>query len=309
MKRLFSYFALTLFMAGMTSLWAQPATPAHPADPNQARPALPVVPDTLTPPQLETPAPAKPATSGTNAATASAPATAVALSIVADASLRQVLQELAQTWADNQDSAPQVPLTLTNAGTMRAKIEGGTVWDLVISPDVQDIKEMTAKGLLFPDWQRSLARNTVVIYGKKALLKDDELEWFDLIGNEWNKVAMGSPDLVASGRVAKRALEKHSLFDEEHQKLYTFEPTESLALGVVQREEADAVFVYKTDLVGVKQPGFDVFPMKSEDAPPVFYIAAVDRLAKNPDQARAFIEFCGSEAAKAIWAKYGFETN
>ena len=30
---------------------------------------------------------------------------------------------------------------------------------------------------------------------------------------------------------------------------------------------------------------------------------------KNPAQARAFIDYCGGGDAKAIWAKYGFETN
>ena len=56
-------------------------------------------------------------------------------------------------------------------------------------------------------------------------------------------------------------------------------------------------------------PGFVVFPVTTDDAPPVFYTAAVCRPVKNPVQARAFIDYCASDAAKAIWAKYGFETN
>jgi molybdate transport system substrate-binding protein len=241
-----------------------------------------------------------------------APAPQVAVAIIADSSLKQVLQELAQAWADTQDSGPQVPLTLTNAGTLRAKVassEGGSAWDVVISADVADVKELTNGGLLFADGQRSLARNTLVVYGRKALVKDDELDWFDLIGTEWKKVALGNPDQVASGRVAKRALQKHDLLGDDHKDTYVYAPTETLALAVAQREEADAVFVYKTDAVAIKLPGFDIFPLKTEDAPPVFYTAAVCRLAKNPAQARAFIDYCGSDAAKAIWAKYGFETN
>ena len=259
------------------------------------------MPDSLTPPQMMAPS--------TNSAPA-APAPQVAVAIIADSSLKQVLQELAQAWADTQDSGPQVPLTLTNAGTLRAKVEGGSTWDLVISADVADMKEMTDKGLLVADGQRSLARNTLEIYGRKALIKDDELDWFDLIGTEWKKVALGNPDLVASGRVAKRALQKHDLLGDDHKDTYVYAPTETLALAVVQREQADAVFVYKTDAAKINLPGFALFPLKTEDAPPVFYTAAVCRLAKNPTQARAFIDYCGgSDAAKAIWAKYGFETN
>lgn len=293
-------FTVALLFFSLAPLAAQPAIPARPADPHQALPAQPVVPDSITPPQTST--------SSTNSAP-SAAAPQVAVSVIADSSLKQVLQELAQGWADTQDSSPQIPLTLTNAGTLRVKVEGGTAWDVIISADVQDVKAMTDKGLLFADGQRSLARNTLVVYGRKALVKDDDLDWFDLIGTEWKKVALGNPDLVASGRIAKRALQKHDLLGDDQKDAYVYTQTEALALAVAQREQADAVFVYKTDVAKISLPGFDLFPLKTEDAPPVFYTAAVCRLAKNPAQAHAFIDYCGGDVAKVIWAKYGFETN
>jgi molybdate transport system substrate-binding protein len=293
---------LALLLLSFAPLSAQPATPAQPADPNQARPAVPVAPDSVTPP---------PATASTNNAPATT-APQVAVSIIADSSLKQVLQELAQSWADSFDSGPQVPLTLTNAGTLRAKVENdpsNSAWDVVISADVADMKEMTDKGFLSADGQSSLARNTLVVYGRKALVKDDDLDWFDLIGTEWKKVALGNPDLVASGRVAKRALQKHDLLDDAHKDIFVYAPTDALVQAVAQREQADAVFVYKTDVAKMDLPGFEIFPLNTEDAPPVFYTAAICRLAKNQAQARAFINYCASSPAKAIWAKYGFETN
>lgn len=228
---------------------------------------------------------------------------------MADSSLREVLQELAQSWADSLDSSPQVPLTLTNAGTIRTRIEGATPCDVVISADIQDVKEMTDKGALFAEGQRSVARNSLVIYGRKALVKDDELEWFDLIGSEWKKVALGNPDLVASGRMAKRALQKHGLLSDENKNVFVYEGTEVLALQIAEREQADAVFVYKTDLDTTSLPGFEMISLKSEDAPPIFYTAAVCHIAKNPTLAHAFIDYCTGDAAKEIWAKHGFETN
>jgi molybdate transport system substrate-binding protein len=293
MKTILLCFALLLFSFGRGL--AQPATPAQPADPNQARTALPVAPDAVTPPATNSAPPA--------------PVSQVAVTIIADSSLKQVLQELAQGWADSQDSSPQVALTLTNAGTLRAKVEGDSVWDVVISADVEDVKELTDRKFLLADGQRSLARNTLVVYGRKALIKDDELDWFDLIGTEWKKVALGNPDLVASGRVARRALQKHDLLGDETKDIYVYAPTDALVLAVAEREQADAVFVYKTDAAKINLPGFDIFPVTTDDAPPVFYTAAVSRLAKNPGQARAFIDYCTGDAAKAVWTKYGFETN
>jgi molybdate transport system substrate-binding protein len=299
MNRFLLYLALLAF--SFAPLSAQPATPARPADPNQARPALPVVPDSITPPQTVVPS--------TNNAP---PAPQIAVAVIADSSLKQVLQELAQTWADSQDSGPQVPLTLTNAGTLRAKVESassGSSWDVVISADVEDVKQMTSNGLLLADGQRSLARNSLVIYGRRALVKDDQLDWFDLIGTEWKKVAMGNPDLVSSGRVARRALRKHDLLGDDHKDTYVYTQNEPLALAAIQREQANAAFVYKTDAANIKLPGFDIFQMQTDDAPPIFYTAAVGHFAKNPALARAFIDYCSGDSAKPVWAKYGFETN
>jgi molybdate transport system substrate-binding protein len=298
MKRFLLLIAVIVTV--IAPLRAQPAAPAQPASPDQARPATPVNVDELTP--NGAPAPA------TNAAP-TPPAAAASVSIIAESSLKAVLQELAQTWADSQDNSPQVPLTLTNSGTIAAKVEAGPGFDVVISANLDDLKAMTDKSVLLAGNQRMLARNVVVIYGRKALLKDDGLDWFDLIGNEWKKVALGKPDQVASGRVAQRALQRHGLDDDDHQALYSYAMTDSLALGVVQRDQADAAFAFKSDVAKMNLNGFEIYPIDTADAPPVFYTAAVCRLSKNPDRARAFIDFCASDAAKAIWAKHGFETN
>jgi molybdate transport system substrate-binding protein len=283
--------------------------PARPADPSQAIPAQPVVP--------ATPVPASPAEtnappSDTNAPATDAnapPAPSVVLTVLADASLKKVLPELAQNWADSLPGNPQVPLSLTNAGTIRSKIMDGETWDVVISADVDDVKAMTDKGVLLAPGQRSLARNTVVVYGRNALIKDDDLEWFDLIGSEWKRVAFGNPDFVASGRVAKRALDKHDLYDGDYRKLYTVAPNEERVVAVAEREQADAIFVYKTDLVGLNLPGFEVYPLKYDDAPPVFYVASITAKAKNPDLGRAFLDYLTGDSARPIWIKYGFETD
>ena len=219
------------------------------------------------------------------------------------------MQELAQTWADSESVSPEMPITLTNAGTMRAKIEAGATWDLVIDADIDDTKAMTQSGFLLAAGQQSLARNVLVIYGRSPLVKDDDLDWFDLIGTEWKKAALGNPDLTASGRVAQRALRRHGLLDDDHKSVYVNAPNEAGALQLLQRQKAEAAFVFGTDLAGFSLPDFQAFPLKAEDAPPIFYTAAIFRLAKNPDLARAFLKYCGGDSARPIWAKYGFETD
>lgn len=304
--------ALALFLLLAAPVLAQ--VPAQPADPNTPRPAQPVQPVTpAVPAQPATPALTVPSGGLPNATTAAPnPVPAPAgpqVSIIADSSLKAVLSELAQTWADKQDNSPQMPITLTNAGTMRSKIESGGSWDLLIDADVNDVKALTDRTLLLPDGQRSLARNTLVIYGRAPLVKDDDLDWFDLIGTEWKKVALGNPNLVASGRVAQRALGKHDLLGDEHKSAYIDVQNETAALQSLQRQQADAAFVFRTDAATVNLPGFEVVAIKSDDAPPIFYTGAIFRLAKNAPLARSFLEFISSAASRPIWMKYGFETD
>jgi molybdate transport system substrate-binding protein len=300
-----SLLVLVFLCCGVVLLHAQPATPAQPVSPDQARPALPVTPDELTPGasmSAVTPAPS------TNAAPVAANAPAN-LSVVAETSLKGVIAELTQLWADNQDNSPQVPLAFTSSGIIAAKASTTADIDVVISASVDDIKALTDKSVLRAEGQRMLARNVVVIYGRKALVKDDDLDWFDLIGNEWKKVALGKPDSVASGHVAQHALQKHDLLSDDNKDVFTYAMTDTLAVGRVQAEKADAVFAYKTDVAKLSLNNFAIFPIDSADAPPVFYTAAICRASKNPALARAFIDFLASDAAKPIWAKYGFETN
>jgi molybdate transport system substrate-binding protein len=298
-----------LTCAGLISLHAQTSTPARPVDPTQAIPAQPVLPATPVPAIPAAPSDTNAPPADSNAPPVNPQAPSVAVTVLADASLKNVLQDLAQNWADSLPSNPQVPLSLANAGTIRSKIMDGEAWDVVISADVEDVKAMTDKGVLLAAGQRSLARNTVVVYGRHALIKDDELEWFDLIGTEWKRVALGNPDFVVSGRVAKRALDKHDLYDDDHKKLYTFAPNEERVLGIAEREQADAIFIYKSDLAGVNLPGFEVYPLKDDDAPPVFYVASIAAKAKNPDLGRAFLDYLTGDSARPIWLKYGFETD
>jgi molybdate transport system substrate-binding protein len=305
-----------LWPSAVLLLWGSRAfaqTPAQPADPNTPIPAQPVQPaPVIAPPPAATNSAMSPGVPSTNAAAANASVPAPAgpqLFIIADGSLKAVLTELAQTWADGQDVSPQMPITLTNAGTMRAKIEAGGTWDLAIDADIGDTKALTDQGFLSPDDQRSLARNTLVIYGRAPLVKDDELDWFDLIGTEWKKVAIGNPALTASGRVAQRALGRHDLLDDDHKGDFIDVPNEMAGLQAIQRQQADAAFIFKTDLAAANVPGFGPVLIKPEDAPPIFYTAAIFRQVKNAPLARSFLDFISSSAARPIWTKYGFETD
>jgi len=76
-------------------------------------------------------------------------------------------------------------------------------------------------------------------------------------------------------------------------------------LSYVETGNVDAGIVYATDakasnLVKV----IATAPNKSHS--PIIYPLAVIKNSKNPDAAKAFIQFLSSDAAKAIFVQYGF---
>lgn len=277
MKRLHLLLGLMAFLP----LSAQ--VPAQPLDPNQATPAP--VPSTNQAPADNTPV----------------------LSIAAESSLHQVMQELAQSWADSRDDGPQIKLKLTNTGTLRTWAEKKEPYDLYLDASVDDVQSLTSSGALENGGQRLLASNRLAVYGRVAVEKDDELDWFDLVGTQWHKVALGNPDLTSLGRASVKALQKHDLWNDDNKGLYLMGETEKVALNYLQQEQADAVISYQTELANLNIPGFELYPVKATDAPPVFYTAAISHGAQAPSLALDFIKFCATEDARAIWRKNGFD--
>jgi molybdate transport system substrate-binding protein len=229
------------------------------------------------------------------------------LAVAADSSLRGALQELAQAWADNTDDNKKVELSISNVETLKNEVAKGAPWDVVILAGADEARQLTEQGKLDPQGQRNIARNELVVLGKKALLKDEEPEWHDLVRNEWRRMALGNPALTASGRFAQKAMEKRDLWDRVKAEA-RLAPTETLALDFARRNDADGVFIFRTDLKGITLDMYEVYPVDPKDHPPVLYVAAVVKGAAKGALGRDFMQFLVSEEAMLVWKKWGFPT-
>jgi len=227
------------------------------------------------------------------------------LTVAGDSSLRNALQELAQAWADNTDDNKKVELSISNMETLKGEVGKGAPWDVVILAGAEEARQLTEQGKLDPQGQRKVARNELVVFGKKALLKDEEPEWHDLLRNEWRRMALGNPALTASGRYAQKAMESRDLWDRVKAEA-RLAPTEALALDFARRNEVDGVFVFRTDLKGVTLDLYEIYPVDSKDHPPILYVAAAIKGGAKIALARDFVQFLVSEEAVPVWKKWGF---
>ncbi len=114
---------------------------------------------------------------------------------------------------------------------------------------------------------------------------------------------MANVDSVPAGKYGKAALEKLGVWDKISAQVVQSDNVRA-ALAFVAKGEAPAGVVYQTDANA--EPGVKVigtFPADSH--PPIVYPVALLSASTNPD-AKAFLDYLESDAAKPAFVKQGF---
>ena len=120
------------------------------------------------------------------------------------------------------------------------------------------------------------------------------------------KIAIGNPVTVPAGRYALQAINASSNpLASALQPRWIYADSVRQALGYVVRGEVDAGFVYRSDALSEKSRVRVAFEMPM--ATPVRYPIATVARSKNPELARAFVDFVQTDAAQAILVRYGFD--
>jgi molybdate transport system substrate-binding protein len=119
-----------------------------------------------------------------------------------------------------------------------------------------------------------------------------------------DRLAMANPDSVPAGKYGKAALTALGVWASVKTKVARTENVRA-ALTLVARGEAPYGIVYATDALaesGVRV--LDTFPANTH--PPVVYPVAVIAAGRSPAAARALVAYLASDAARAMWQRYGF---
>ena len=118
------------------------------------------------------------------------------------------------------------------------------------------------------------------------------------------RIALAEPQTVAAGIYAKKYLQKAGVWAKVIDKVV---PTENVrgALAAVESGNVDAGIVYKTDAAISKKVKV-AYEVPEQDAPRISYPVAVLAGSKQANAARRFLAFLQSDAARAIFEKYGF---
>lgn len=229
------------------------------------------------------------------------PAVADELSVFAAASLTDALKEIAVQ--HEKDAGVKLRFQFGGSNILARQIEEGAPADVFISADEAKMDGLEKKGRILKETRKSLLSNSLVI-----VVSSDSpvrIEKPDTLATDTVKrLALADPQAVPAGIYAREYLTKLGLWEKISPKVV---PTENVraALSAVESGNIEAAIVYKTDAAISKKVKI-AFEVPPANGPRISYPFAVVADSKNAAAAKKFIAHLESDAALAVFKKYGF---
>jgi molybdate transport system substrate-binding protein len=231
----------------------------------------------------------------------SQPARAAAIVVYAAASLTNAFGALK---AEFEASHPGDTITPEYAasGTLLERMASGAACDLFISADPDTMTLAVDRSRVEAASRRAIAGNALVLAvpaGNPA-----NVESLDSLSRGGvRRIGVGNPETVPAGRYAKRALQQKALWFALTSKLVYY-PSVRHVLAALAKGELDAGFVYATDAASAGKAVVSAAAIPL--SPPVTYVAAVAKSAREPRAAAALLAYLETPEAVRTLARFGF---
>jgi molybdate transport system substrate-binding protein len=221
--------------------------------------------------------------------------------VFAAASLTDALKEIAASW--EIAGGESVVFNFAASSLLARQIREGAPADLFLSADEAQMDGLERAGLVVPGTRRSVLSNTlvVVVPADSTLRIASER---DLAGKGVERIALAEPTSVPVGVYSKKFFERVGIWDALAPKVV---PTENAraTLAAVESGNVDAGIVYRTDAAISKHVRI-AFEIPAAMGPAISYPFALVKGAPRETEARRFLAYIGSPAARAVFVRYGF---
>ncbi|MRX71610.1 molybdate ABC transporter substrate-binding protein [Bacillus lacus] len=222
--------------------------------------------------------------------------------VSAAVSLSQPLQEIGEAFKEKYQ---QYSLTyhFGGSGSLKFQIEQGAPVDIFIPAAESDLMDLVRSHKADCRNIRKLVSNSLVLAVPKNSSNIHSFE--DLADEAAGRVAAASPDTAPAGRYAVQVLAHFGISETAGDKILWAKDARQ-ALLYVEEGQVDAGIVYRTDALSSNRVTI------AEDAPsnshsPIVYAAGLMEISKDKLAAKDFLAFLGTEEAKKIFCKHGFQ--
>jgi molybdate transport system substrate-binding protein len=228
-------------------------------------------------------------------------ARAAEVNVYAAASLTDTLQEIARGY--ERTSADRIVFQFAASSTLARQIEQGAPADLFLSADEAKMDALAARKLIEPGTRVSALSNTLVIVvpatGGQKLAHPRQLA-----DRRFASIALAEPSSVPAGIYARTYFVRLGVWKAIAPKVV---PTENVrgALAAVASGNVDAAVVYRTDARGQARVrvAYEVPRLQGTD---ISYPFAVTAAAEHRAEAKRFLAYLRSKAARDVFLRHGF---
>ena len=221
--------------------------------------------------------------------------------ISAAASLTNCIQDLSAMYTEKN---PQVTITANfgSSGALQQQIEQGAPADVFFSAGIKQMNALKEKGMMIDSSVKNILENKVVLITPKNAAALDFFE--DLAKSSVKKIGVGEPKSVPVGQYTEQIFQNLGLTDKVASKLIFAKDVREV-LSWVETGNVDAGVVYETDAKISKDVTIcSTAPEGSHKK--VIYPIGVVKASKHAAEAQKFVDFLFSDAAKEVFARYGF---
>lgn len=218
------------------------------------------------------------------------------LTIFAAASLTEVLPKVAAAWKKSHNS--HITFNFDASSRLAKQISMGAPADAFFSAD-EDWMDYLAKSNLLHDGSRTnLLGNTLVAIIPATKSK----EAFDF--NKVKKIGLAG-EQVPAGKYAQAALSAETYWPSIKEKIVRGDNVRTV-LAWTASGNVDAGIVYLSDALSAKGKVYIEHTFANTSHPKIIYPAAVTKKSKSVKEALAFLAFCKTSEASAIFKDAGF---
>ncbi len=227
------------------------------------------------------------------------------ITISAAISLKNAFEEIGKIF-EQKHPRTKIRFNFGASGELARQIEGGAPVDVFASAALKEMDQLDQKGLIISGTRIDFAENRMLLV-KPAISRIRMESFEDLQKAEVEKIVIGNPKSVPSGRYAEEVLKYLNLWERVKEKLVFAEHARQV-LDYVARNEVDAAMVYSTDAMIRPREVRIVTKAPNKSHQPIVYPIAIVKESRNQPLAKEFTALVHSAEGKNILNRSGFET-
>ncbi len=225
------------------------------------------------------------------------------LRVAAAADLALAFKEIGEGF--EKASGKTLTFTFGSTGLLAKQIEQGAPFDVFAAANLSFVDDVVRDGACFGDTKKLYARGRIVMWSPAGAALPAKLE--ELSDPKYAKVAFANPEHAPYGRAAEQALTKTRQWETVKPRAVYGENVQQ-ALMFAQSGNADVAIVALSLAIS---SGGTYVPIAEELHEPLDQALVICKgggagSRGKPNEARAFIEYVGSEAGRVIMRRYGF---